>query len=102
MIIKNTRQFREQMHICDYTPFALHKDLSAFVISVEDFSELTFDDCINEIVVVVEQEWLFNLMSSGGVKKPQEYLCYSYTCDDAKHWFNKAVSENKIAAIEFN
>lgn len=89
-----------------YMDFGEHKDLIAFTVGAEYF---TYDDeaddeleaDFNELVVVVEKDWLFNHMKMGGVENPLDYLKNEYVWDDSYEWFINAKVLGKIVAIQF-
>lgn len=90
-----------------YMDFAEHKDLIAFCVCSECFnydvetdSEIETD--FNEIVVVVEKDWLFNLMKEYGIENPLYYLQNEYTSDDSVVWFDVAVEQRKVVMVDFN
>ena len=90
-----------------YVDFAEHKDLIAFTVGADYF---TYDDetddvleaDFEEIVVVVEKEWLFEKMKEENVENPLDYLQNEYTWDDSNDWFEYAKTEGKIVTVEFN
>ena len=89
-----------------YMDFAEHKDLIAFTLGESYFNydyendvELESDFC--EIGIVVEKDWLFELMKEEDIENPREYLQNEYTWDDSFEWFYKANEENKIVMVNF-
>ena len=90
-----------------YMDFAEHKDLVAFTVGAEYF---TYDDEIaeeleadfDEIVVVVEKNWLFEHMRKGGTENPLDYLQNEYVWDDIYEWFINAKAYGKVVTVEFN
>lgn len=90
-----------------YTEFYKHKDLIAFslgdnYVCYDDETNEELEADFYEIIVVVEKDWLFNIMKEDGIEKPLDYLQNEYTWDDSYFWFLKAKEEGKIAVIEFN
>lgn len=90
-----------------YIGFAEHKDLIAFCVcdgyfayDVESDSEIETD--FNELIAVVEKDWLFNLMREDGIENPLDYLQNEYTSDDSFVWFDKAVDQRKVVMVDFN
>ena len=90
-----------------YLDFAEHKDLIAFTVGAEYFTydyetdeELVAD--FEELVAVVEKEWLFNHMETNDIKNPLYYLNHEYTWDDSYEWFINAKAHGKVVAIDFN
>lgn len=90
-----------------YTNFGEHKDLIAFSLGecylsydYELGEDLPTD--FEELIVVVEKDWLFKLMKKDGVENPLNYLQNEYTWGDSYEWFNKAVNENKVVVVGFN
>lgn len=90
--------------IKQYKEFAEHKDLIAFCVCSECFMDYEDENNgieadFNEVIVVVEKEWLFNYMD---MKNPLEYLQNEYTSDDSIDWFDEAVRRNKVVMVGFN
>lgn len=94
-----------------YEDFEKHKDLIVFCISDECFcynpdtgNEDESDFC--ELVVLVERDWLFNLIKKeNGFKTNKEarrFLQEEYTSEDSKDWYDLALLENKIVMVSFN
>ena len=99
------RKVMEDMKL--YREFAEHKDLIAFTVGADYF---TYDDesgveliaDFDEIIVVVEKDWLFNHMKHGGTENPLDYLQNEYGWDDSYEWFINAKAFGKVVAVEFN
>ena len=94
-----------------YKGFEKHKDFIAFCVSDECFcynpdtdKEEESDFC--EIIVIVERDWLFNLIKKeNGFKSNKEarrFLQEEYTSEDSKEWYDLALLENKIVMVSFN
>ena len=90
-----------------YIGFSEHKDLIAFCVcdgyfgyDVETDSETETD--FNELVVVVEKDWLFDCMRKDGIENPLDYLQNEYTSDDSIVWFDNAVEQGKVVMVDFN
>ena len=90
-----------------YLNFAEHKDLIAFCVcdgylcyDAETDTDPQSD--FNELVVVVEKDWLFNLMKEDGITNPLDYLQNEYTSDDSIYWFDNAVIQRKVVMVNFN
>ena len=90
-----------------YMDFAKHKDLIAFCVcdgyfgyDVETDSETETD--FNELVVVVEKDWLFDCIRKDGIENPLDYLQNEYTSDDSIVWFDDAVEQGKVVMVDFN
>lgn len=90
-----------------YMDFAKHKDLIAFCVcdgylcyDVDSDSEMETD--FNELVVVVEKDWLFDCMRKDGIENPLDYLQNEYTSDDSIVWFDNAVIQRKVVMVDFN
>ena len=100
-LIKDTMNKKTEIlkRIKPYKEFSLYRDLTAFGVGECFLSEeyAGFD----EAVVVVEKEWLFNLMKDKGIENPLDFLKHEYTWCDSAEWFEKAAKEGKVAAIEF-
>lgn len=94
-------------NIKPYMEFAKHKDLVAFTVGESYFcydcetdTELEADFC--EVIVVVEKDWLFDLMKKSGLENPLNYLQNEYDWDDSIEWFEDAKMDGKVVAVEFN
>ena len=90
-----------------YMDFAKHKDLIAFCVCSEYFSydvetDREIETDFNELVVVVEKDWLFNFMKGYEIENPLEYLQNEYTSDDSLVWFDSAVEQRKVVMVDFN
>ena len=90
-----------------YTEFWKHKDLVAFCVcdgyfgyDVETDSETETD--FNELVVVVEKDWLFDYMKKDEIENPLDYLQNEYTSDDSIVWFDEAARQGKVVMVDFN
>ena len=90
-----------------YIGFSEHKDLIAFCVcdgyfgyDVETDSETETD--FNELVVVVEKDWLFDYMRKDGIESPLDYLQNEYTSDDSIVWFDEASEQGKVVMVDFN
>ena len=90
-----------------YTDFWKHKDLIAFCVCGEYLtydvetdgeSEADFD----EVVVVVEKDWLFDFMRKYEIENPLDYLQNEYTSDDSMVWFDEAIEQGKVVMVDFN
>lgn len=90
-----------------YMDFEKHKDLIAFCVcdecfnyDVETDSEIETD--FNELIVVVEKDWLFDCMKKDGIENPLDYLQNEYTSDDSVIWYDKATEQRKVVMVDFN
>lgn len=90
-----------------YIDFTKHKDLIAFCVcdgylcyDVETDSDDAAD--FNELVVIVEKDWLFDYMKEDGIENPLDYLQNEYTSDDSIRWFDDAVQQRKVVMVDFN
>lgn len=90
-----------------YMDFSEHKDLIAFCVcdgylgySVENDEESETD--FNELVVVVEKDWLFDFMRKYDIENPLDYLQNEYTSDDSSVWFDNAIEQGKVVMVDFN
>lgn len=97
----------EQADCKGYKEFAEYKDLIAFTLGAEYFTydyetDETLEADFDEVIVVVEKNWLFDLMYDSGIFNPREFLQLEYIFDDSYEWFCEAVYENKIVMIDFN
>lgn len=96
-------QVRERilLNLTPYTGLSEHKDLISFCVSCEYFTDYgdKEEPDFNEIVVIVEKEWLFEHMQ---VENPLEYLRNEYTSDDSIEWFEDALTSHKVVMVSFN
>lgn len=90
-----------------YMEFAEHKDLIAFTVGADYFNyddetdaELEAD--FDEIIAVVEKDWLFEHMKHGGTENPLDYLQNEYVWDDSYERFINAKAYGKVVTIAFN
>lgn len=90
-----------------YINFAEHKDLIAFCVCDEYFTydvdlDRDIETDFNELVVIVEKDWLFNIMREDEITNPLNYLQNEYTSEDSIYWFNEAVEQRKVVMVDFN
>lgn len=97
----------------EYCHWGEHRTLISFcdtLINHTDIAEVTedistldmFDELENEqFSVIVEKDWLFDLMKADGISDPQYYLENEYDGDDSYEWFTQAAALGKIAALVF-
>lgn len=104
-IIKNRIQLEVDCN--RYSEYAKHRDLISFVVCSECF--LTENDInfgiepeFNEIIVIVEKDWLFDIMQKDGISKPRKYLQEEYSSDNAYNWYRKALFERKVVMVDYN
>ena len=97
----------EQANCKGYKDFDKHKDLISFVVGAEYFTydyetdtELEAD--FDEVIVVVEKDWLFDLMKLDNIENPRKFLQEEYIYDDSEYWFFNGALANKIVAVDFN
>lgn len=87
-----------------------HKDLMSFCVDsecFEDWGEIVengdkYIADFNELIVIVEKEWLFERMKKEGISEPLSYLKNEYTSDDSYEWFMDAVEARKVVLVGFN
>ena len=86
----------------------LHNDLISFSVNSECFEEWNDKGEVeeiadfNELLVVVDKEWLFTYMQVNGIENPQKYLQNEYTSDDSYEWFVEANKAGYVVGIMFN
>ena len=90
-----------------YADFWKHKDLIVFCVCneyliyyEEDEKEIVPD--FEELVVVVEKDWLLDFMKNYDIENPLDYLQNEYTSDDSSVWFDEAVEQGKVVMVDFN
>lgn len=97
----------------EYHRWGEHKTLTSFCdllanhmefAGIED--EIDVIDVLTELentqfIVIVEKDWLFDLMKADGISDPQYYLENEYDGDDSVEWFTQAAALGKIAALVF-
>ena len=93
-ILKSVREF----------PNADHKDLISFCVCsecFEDWEEIENGSGadFNEVIAIVDKEWLFDYMD---MENPRKYLQEEYTSDDSINWFDEANRQGKLMMIAFN
>lgn len=86
-----------------YRNYSKHKDLISFCVCSEYFTE---DANFDELIVVVEKRWLFNLIKkTQNLKTDSEvrkFLQEEYTSEESKDWYDEAILDGKIITISFN
>ena len=96
----------------EYHRWGEHKTLISFCdllvnhmdLAIEDENNLpdVLDELENtQFIVIVEKDWLFDLMKADGISDPQYYLENEYDGDDSMEWFTQAAALGKIAALVF-
>ncbi len=85
-------------------------DLAACCVDSEEFEDwkevednngdLVAD--FNEVVCIVEKDWLFDKIRKETGKEPRHYLCDVYTSDDSYDWFIDAKTEGKLVMVNIN
>ena len=100
----NAIRERILLSIPKYLDYAEHKDLISFCICAEYFGdwedeENGIEPDFNEVVAVVEKDWLFDYMD---MENPLEYLQNEYTSDDSIEWFDEAIRQDKVVMVAFN
>ena len=106
----NTVRERVLIGITPYLEFPEHKDLISFCIDselFEDWDEVEENEGnavadFNEVIVIVEKEWLFTQMKHEGIDNPLKYLQEEYVSDDSYNWFIKAKRQGKVVLVGFN
>lgn len=93
-----------------YVGFELHEDLIAFCVGDGYFgynpeTEQEEDGDFNGVTVVVEKDWLFDLIKKTEKLKTDEdvriFLREEYTSDDSINWYNQAILEHKVVMVDF-
>lgn len=90
-------------------PYADHDDLISFVVTYEcfmDCEDVTEKPDFNEVIAIVDKNWLFNKMKSeydelNSDEDCRKFLMDEYTSDDSLTWFDDAAKENKLMMIAF-
>jgi hypothetical protein len=100
----NTVRERILIDIAPYMEFSEHKDLIAFCVCSEYFMDCEDEENgieadFNELVAVVEKDWLFEYMD---MEDPLDYLQNEYTSDDSIDWYDEALKHNKVVMVSFN
>ena len=107
--MNNVRE-RILLGIKPYTAFSEHRDLISFCVDsecFEDWEEVEENGGVpvsdfNELIVIVEKEWLFNQMEEDEIKDGLKYLQEEYTSEDSYEWFIEAKEQGKIVLVGFN
>ena len=94
-----------------YQDYEKHRDLISFCVcdgyfdynaDTNEEEESDFD----EVIVVVEKDWLFNLIKQDNNFKMdyevRSFLQEKYTSDDSITWYIEAILAHKIVMIDFN
>lgn len=106
----NAVRERVLMGITPYLALSEHKDLISFCIDgecFEDSDEIEENNGnsvadFNEVVVIVEKDWLFEQMRQEGIENPLNYLREEYVSDDSYEWFIEAKGQGKVVLVGFN
>lgn len=83
-------------------PFSEHRDLIAFCVCsgfMLDYEEDDSDADFEEVIAVVDKDWLFDFME---VDDPRDYLVNEYTSDDSIVWYDEANRTGHLAMAAFN
>lgn len=88
-------------------PINEHRDLIAICICDGYFSDVVNDgneieSDFNEVIAVVDKDWLFDYMKKDGIEDPRDYLINEYTSDDSSFWFCEANRVGMLAMVSFN
>lgn len=94
-----------------YQDYEKHRDLISFCVcdgyfdynaDTDEEEESDFD----EVIVVVEKDWLFNLIKQNNNFKMdyevRSFLQEEYTSDDSIKWYEEAILSHKIVMVDFN
>lgn len=94
-----------------YQDYEKHRDLISFCVcdgyfdynaDTDEEEERDFD----EVIVVVEKDWLFNLIKRQNDFKmdyeARSFLQEEYTSDDSSTWYEEAILAHKVVMIDFN
>lgn len=94
-----------------YREYEKHRDLISFCVcdgyfdynpNTDEEEESDFD----EVIVVVEKDWLFNLIKQNNNFKMdyevRSFLQEEYTSDDSITWYEEAILAHKIVMVDFN
>lgn len=102
----------KEVENANYVDFSKHKDLIAFCACDEFFgwNPVTCEEeetDFNELIVVVEKDWLFNHIKMGNRdivtdEDVRKFLQEEYTSDDSGEWYDVAIMENKVVMVDFN
>lgn len=93
-----------------YQDYEKHRDLISFCVcdgyfdynaDTDEEEESDFD----EVIVVVEKDWLFNLIKQNNNFKMdyevRSFLQEEYTSDDSSMWYCDALREHKVVMVDF-
>ena len=94
-----------------YQDYEKHRDLISFCVcdgyfnynaDTDEEEESDFD----EVIVVVEKDWLFNLIKQNNNFKMdcevRNFLQEEYTSDDSSTWYEEAILAHKVVMVDFN
>ena len=94
-----------------YQDYEKHRDLISFCVcdGYFDYNSDTDEEeesDFNEVIVVVEKDWLFNLIKRiENLRTNDEVLKFlqeEYTSDDSSTWYEEAILAHKVVMIDFN
>lgn len=88
-------------------PINEHRDLIAICVCDGYFGDVDDDENkieadFNEVIAIVDKDWLFANMKTEGIEDPRDYLINEYTSDDSSAWFDEANRAGMIAMVSFN
>lgn len=94
-----------------YQDYGKHKDLISFGVCDGYFGYNTDTDedeesDFDEVIVVVEKDWLFDLIKRTEEFKTNEevlkFLQEKYTSDDSSTWYEEAILAHKVVMVDFD
>lgn len=91
-----------------YTQWSDHNDMINITVPVECFLDIEeqeregFDPGFNELMVIIEKDYLYGMMRRQGIADPHKYLVEDYSSDDAISWYDEALNDHKIVMVTFN
>lgn len=94
-----------------YQDYEKHRDLISFCVCDDYFgynadTDEEEESDFNEVIVVVEKDWLFNLIKrTEDFRTDDEVLKFlqeEYTSDDSSKWYYDALRKHKVAMVDFN
>ena len=101
----NTAREKVLLGVTQYYDYAEHKDLISICICSEEFADWENEGVepdFDEVIAIVEKDWLFAKMQKEGIKNPLKYLQEEYTSEDSINWYSEALIKNKVVTILFN
>lgn len=92
-----------------YRDYEKYRDLISFCVCDDYFvynQDTEEESNFDEVIVVVEKDWLFNLIKRirnfKTNKEVLKFLREEYASDDSSIWYEEAILRHKVVMVDFN